>query len=370
MAIAMRQRRRGRSTRRGARAGSRAGSTPRRRRPTRGCADLGDCERVRPRRLPGRSRRHGTAPARTPASLRRRAPRRSIWVETDEPCEVEVLGHTRADLLRRGPPLRAGRRRRSRARARRTEYEVALDGERRWPERGLGVPAERDPHPRRRRADARSASAPAGSRSRTTRPYTLPKDDHDDGREFDALFTLTQEMLDAGPLRRGRMLLLLLGDQVYADEVSPETLRSSRKRRDIREPPGEEVADFEEYTRLYRESWSDPAIRWLLSTVSTLDGGRRPRHPRRLEHLARPGSRRCRRSRLVGGARARRDRVLLALSVHRQPLARAAARERAARAGEGRRRRLGGPASRSPATSAASATGRGGATAATSARPG
>ena len=27
--------------------------------------------------------------------------------------------------------------------------------------------------------------------------------------------------------------------------------------------------DFEEYTRLYRESWGEPAMRWLLSTVST-----------------------------------------------------------------------------------------------------
>ena len=60
----------------------------------------------------------------------------------------------------------------------------------------------------------------------------------------------------------------MLGDQVYADEVSPETLAFIRKRRDTRKPPGEEVADFEEYTRLYRESWEDPHIRWLLSTVS------------------------------------------------------------------------------------------------------
>jgi hypothetical protein len=30
------------------------------------------------------------------------------------------------------------------------------------------------------------------------------------------------------------------------------------------------VLDFEDYTRLYHESWSDPAIRWLLSTVSTM----------------------------------------------------------------------------------------------------
>ena len=37
-----------------------------------------------------------------------------------------------------------------------------------------------------------------------------------------------------------------------------------------RQPPGEQIADFEEYTRLYRESWSDPDIRWLLSTVPTV----------------------------------------------------------------------------------------------------
>src|SRR3712207_5385504 len=61
--------------------------------------------------------------------------------------------------------------------------------------------------------------------------------------------------------------LLLLGDQIYADEVSEGTLEFIRSRRDTSEPPGEEVADFEEYTRLYRDAWKDPAIRWLLSTV-------------------------------------------------------------------------------------------------------
>jgi len=63
--------------------------------------------------------------------------------------------------------------------------------------------------------------------------------------------------------------LLLLGDQVYADEVSPGTAGFIRARRDVSEPPGEEIADFEEYTQLYRESWSDPDIRWLLATVPT-----------------------------------------------------------------------------------------------------
>ena len=64
-------------------------------------------------------------------------------------------------------------------------------------------------------------------------------------------------------------VLLMLGDQVYADEVSPATLAFIETKRDTAELPGERVLDFEDYTRLYLESWSDPAIRWLLSTVST-----------------------------------------------------------------------------------------------------
>jgi hypothetical protein len=64
-------------------------------------------------------------------------------------------------------------------------------------------------------------------------------------------------------------MLLLLGDQVYADEISPATADFIRARRDVSRPPGLEVADFEEYCRLYREAWSDPPLRWLLSTLPT-----------------------------------------------------------------------------------------------------
>ena len=63
-------------------------------------------------------------------------------------------------------------------------------------------------------------------------------------------------------------VLLMLGDQVYADEVSPATRAFIETKRDPNEPPGERVLDFEDYTQLYLESWSDPAIRWLLSVVS------------------------------------------------------------------------------------------------------
>jgi hypothetical protein len=50
-------------------------------------------------------------------------------------------------------------------------------------------------------------------------------------------------------------------------KVSPAVQEFIRSRRDPGEPPGEELADFEEYTRLYRDSWGQPDIRWLLSTV-------------------------------------------------------------------------------------------------------
>jgi hypothetical protein len=188
-----------------------------------------------------------------------------IWVETDEACEVEVLGHTAPTFCVRGhhfalviiDGLEPGTT---------TEYGVALDGERRWPEPETEVPASvirtlGGEGPLRLCFGSCRVSLPHHP------PYTLPKDVYAEAREFDALHSLTQEMRRQ-PVERWPQVLMLLGDQVYADEVSLETLAFIKKRRDARRPPGEEVADFEEFTRLYRESWSDPPIRWLYSTVS------------------------------------------------------------------------------------------------------
>ncbi|HET6562352.1 MAG TPA: alkaline phosphatase D family protein [Marmoricola sp.] len=62
-------------------------------------------------------------------------------------------------------------------------------------------------------------------------------------------------------------LLLFLGDQVYADETTQAMQEFIESRRDIDEPPGKELADYAEYAHLYRLAWSDPANRWLLSTL-------------------------------------------------------------------------------------------------------
>ena len=62
-------------------------------------------------------------------------------------------------------------------------------------------------------------------------------------------------------------LVAFLGDQVYADSTSDQMQEFIRARRDITAPPGEELKDFEEYAHLYYLAWSDPANRWLLSTL-------------------------------------------------------------------------------------------------------
>ena len=67
--------------------------------------------------------------------------------------------------------------------------------------------------------------------------------------------------------------LILLGDQLYADELTPEMRqrlagrRPRMKKRGLRPP--DEVVTFAEYERLYRHSWGDSEIRWLMSTVPT-----------------------------------------------------------------------------------------------------
>jgi phosphodiesterase/alkaline phosphatase D-like protein len=61
--------------------------------------------------------------------------------------------------------------------------------------------------------------------------------------------------------------VLFLGDQVYADETTAEMKEFIEARRSIEEPPWTELKDYEEYAHLYKLAWSDPANRWLLSTL-------------------------------------------------------------------------------------------------------
>jgi PhoD-like phosphatase len=189
-----------------------------------------------------------------------------FWVETDAACEVQVLGATGRTFCVQGhhyalvhaDNLEPGTR---------YEYELALDGETAWPPRESAFPASSfrtypKEHPLEIVFGSCRVTVPHHP------PYSLKKDEHDSGREVDSLRALAQRMRDHEP-DEWPDVLLLLGDQVYADEVSPVTRAFIEQRRDPDDEPGEQVVDFEEYTRLYRDSWSEPAIRWLLSVVST-----------------------------------------------------------------------------------------------------
>jgi hypothetical protein len=188
-----------------------------------------------------------------------------IWVETDGPCEVEVLG-TREGTFRvcghHYALVRCG----GLERGAWHEYEVRLDGERVWPVADGFPPSAFRTYPKDGPLDVVFGSCRLAAPHAP--PWSLRKDEHPRGREVDALHTLARRMRSQ-PRDEWPDVLLMLGDQVYADEVSPATRSFIESRRDITQPPGERVLDYDEYRELYRESWSDPTIRWLLSTVST-----------------------------------------------------------------------------------------------------
>jgi hypothetical protein len=195
----------------------------------------------------------------------------TVWVETDRPCTVDVLGASSPTFSVAGhhyalvcvSGLESGSC---------VPYEVRLDGTPCWPLPDSPFP----PSVIRTLGEGAPLTVAFGSCRVTVPhepPYALTKDQDDRGREVDALFALV-ERLRTQPAAEWPDVLLLLGDQVYADEVSPATQRWIDERRGHGSsanggPPRGEVADFEEYTALYREAWTDPAMRWLLSTVPT-----------------------------------------------------------------------------------------------------
>jgi len=173
----------------------------------------------------------------------------TVWVETDRPCTVEVLG-SRATTFAAGGHHYALVHCRGLPCGEATPYEVHLDGQRVWPL----------PDARPSRINTLAPGAPARV------VFGSCRLGHPRGHGHDALGALAGRLVATEP-QDWPHALLLLGDQVYADDVSPETKRFISARRDVREPPSDSIADFEEYTELYREAWSEPDIRWLLSTV-------------------------------------------------------------------------------------------------------
>jgi phosphodiesterase/alkaline phosphatase D-like protein len=197
----------------------------------------------------------------------------SVWVETSEPAEVRVVAgehvaqtrtftvhghHYALACLEELPPATG------------TAYRVEVNGSTVWPERGSPFPDPRvvtlDPdEPLRmafgscRTAVAHDAKGIGSHGVDALRAYAL--------RLAGATDASREDDPDPGDEVRRPALVLFLGDQVYADETTEEMQEFIKARRDIEQPPGTELRDYQEYAELYRLAWSDPVIRWLLSTL-------------------------------------------------------------------------------------------------------
>lgn len=189
----------------------------------------------------------------------------TVWVETDAACEVDVLGYTAPTFEVEGHHY-ALVHMTDLEPATRYPYTVQLDGAQVWP-----LPESPYPASVIRTFDEHASQRIAFGSCRVAMPHKPPytlthAQDEEHGFEIDALRAMAFRM-------RGQdeadwpQALIMMGDQIYADEVAPAVREFIRSRRDTSQPPGEELADFEEYTQLYRESWGQPDIRWLLSTL-------------------------------------------------------------------------------------------------------
>nr|WP_240188404.1 alkaline phosphatase D family protein [Nakamurella flavida] len=182
----------------------------------------------------------------------------TVWVEVDGPCEVEILGHRARTWTMAGhhyalvtiTGLAAGSDH---------PYQVRLDDDLVWPRPD-------DPRPA-----CRIRTLGGGDDVRVVfGSCRFSTEDAVRGQKFadDALDCYARDLVHT-PQDRWPDALLMLGDQVYADDTSAATKQRIAARRDPTVGAKEEVADFEEYTWLYDESWTDPDVRWLFSVLPT-----------------------------------------------------------------------------------------------------
>jgi len=193
----------------------------------------------------------------------------TVWVETDRPCQVGVLGRRSRTFCVGGhhyalvivEDLEPGSS---------TPYEVELDGVRVWPPEDSPFPP-----PRVRTPGGPGPFRIAFGSCRYASPSTV---ESSEGIPPDALDAYAAELARL-PEDQWPDALVMLGDQIYADELTPATRHWLHRRRHAagqkapvkkaaaRRKKRDQVNDFEEYTRLYAESWTDPQVRWLLSTI-------------------------------------------------------------------------------------------------------
>jgi phosphodiesterase/alkaline phosphatase D-like protein len=188
-----------------------------------------------------------------------------VWVQTEHSATVEILGSSAPTFEVQGfhyaiVPVQGLTPDST------TEYEVRIDGVKVWPEADSAFPPSvirtRGPESAYRlRAIFGSCRYPKTGDAKI-----------DDKLGHDALDCYAQRLTEL-PVDQWPDALILLGDQVYADELTPDARRHLAGRRSGRKTSGQrppdEVVTFGEYESLYRHTWGDPEIRWILSTLPT-----------------------------------------------------------------------------------------------------
>jgi PhoD-like phosphatase len=195
--------------------------------------------------------------------------RATVWVETTEPAHVRVeaeggasgsaptfsaYGHHYAIVIVEGLLPDADH-----------PYTVTLDGREVWP-------LADSPYPpsfiRTRPAD--DADHPVRLIFGSCREATP----HATGRKLppDALDAYARRLMtDPQNPELRPDLIVLLGDQVYADKPTAKIRKFLKRRREAgHHGPADQVVSFDEYTKLYLESWRDPEVRWLFATVPSV----------------------------------------------------------------------------------------------------
>jgi phosphodiesterase/alkaline phosphatase D-like protein len=186
-----------------------------------------------------------------------------IWVQTENPAEVEVLGCTARTFQVQDRhyalvPIQGLTPDST------TEYDVRIDGVTVWPEADSEFPPSQIRTWGPQRADRLRMIFGSCRYPKTGEPKI------DDKLGQDALDCYASRLTDV-PMEDWPDVLILLGDQVYADELTPEARRklAGRRSRTTKKRPPDEVVSFSEYESLYRHTWGDPEIRWVMSTIPT-----------------------------------------------------------------------------------------------------
>src|SRR5690242_2194884 len=151
----------------------------------------------------------------------------TIWVETDRSCQVGILGHQAQTFEVAGHhyalvmigDLQPGQEH---------EYQVALDGTVRWPEPGSDFPpsvlrtTDPDRPVRLAYGSCRIAELPVPRHHGSPRRQRRRAEEDEKQHGPDALVAYALDLKDGPPEQRPD-LLMLIGDQVYADDPGPAT---------------------------------------------------------------------------------------------------------------------------------------------------